>query len=182
MDKLLTDNILKTIRASGRYLSARQIADKICEDQEMVQAGLEVLEADNKAERRGRHVWGLVGEDFSRDQNTVTIIPEEKSSASSPTSIAAKAVAKTVTTPKAEPKTETPLPEPEMTTPATPKVKTLDDVLNRMEQRLSTPRIPLDNVKDKSMALHRLAGMTEEPLSSLLLDIRDDLQRRSVGA
>ena len=69
-----------------------------------------------------------------------------------------------------------------MTTPAQPKVKTLDDVLNRMEQRLSAPRIPLDNVKDKSMALHRLAGMTEEPLSSLLLDIRDDLQRRSVGA
>lgn len=181
MDKLLTDNILKTIRASGRYLSARQIADEICEDQEMVQAGLEVLEADNKAERRGRHVWGLVGEYFSRDQNTVTINPEEKSSASS-ASVAAKAVAKAV--PKAEPKTETetPLPEPEMTTPAQPKVKTLDDVLNRMEQRLSAPRIPLDNVKDKSMALHRLAGMTEEPLSSLLLDIRDDLQRRSVGA
>ncbi len=181
MDKLLTDNILKTIRASGRYLSARQIADEICEDQEMVQAGLEVLEADNKAERRGRHVWGLVGEYFSRDQNTVTINSEEKSSASS-ASVAAKAVAKAV--PKAEPKTETetPLPEPEMTTPAQPKVKTLDDVLNRMEQRLSAPRIPLDNVKDKSMALHRLAGMTEEPLSSLLLDIRDDLQRRSVGA
>lgn len=181
MDKLLTDNILKTIRASGRYLSARQIADEICEDQEIVQAGLEVLEADNKAERCGRHVWGLVGEYFSRDQNTVTINPEEKSSASS-ASVAAKAVAKAV--PKAEPKTETetPLPEPEMTTPAQPKVKTLDDVLNRMEQRLSAPRIPLDNVKDKSMALHRLAGMTEEPLSSLLLDIRDDLQRRSVGA
>ena len=107
MDKLLTDNILKTIRASGRYLSARQIAGEICEDQEMVQAGLEVLEADNKAERRGRHVWGLVGEYFSRDQNTVTIKPEEKSSASS-ASVAAKAVAKAE--PKAEPKTETETP------------------------------------------------------------------------
>ena len=180
MDKLLTDNIIKTIRASGRYLSARQIADQICEDQEMVLAGLEVLEAENKAERRGRHVWGLVGEYFSRDQNTVTIKPEEKSSASSSTSVAAKVAPKPEI--KTEPKDKEPLPEPETTTPAQPKVKTLDDVLSRMEQRLSAPRIPLENVNDKSMVLQRLSGMTEEPLSSLLLDIRDDLQRRSVGA
>lgn len=179
MDKLLTDNIIKTIRASGRYLSARQIADQICEDQEMVLAGLEVLEAENKAERRGRHVWGLVGEYFSRDQNTVTIKPEEKSSASSSTSVAAKVAPKPEI--KTEPKDKEPLPEPETTTPAQPKVKTLDDVLSRMEQRLSAPRIPLENVNDKSMVLQRLSGMTEEPLSSLLLDIRDDLQRRSVG-
>ena len=180
MDKLLTDNILKTIRASGRYLSARQIAGEICEDQEMVQAGLEVLEADNKAERRGRHVWGLVGEYFSRDQNTVTVKPEEKSSASS-ASVAAKAVAKAV--PKAEPKTETetPLPEPEMTAPAQPKVKTLDDVLNRMEQRLKAPEVTVEQAPEKARVLNRLANMSEEPLSSMLLDIRDDLQRRSVG-
>lgn len=178
MDKLLTDNILKTIRASGRYLSARQIADEICEDQEMVQAGLEVLEAENKAERRGRHVWGLVGEYFSRDQNTVTIKSEEKSSASSTASVAAKAVAKAV--PQAEPKTETPLPEPEMTEPAKPKVQSIDDVLNRMEQRLKAPDVTVDQAQEKARILNRLANMSEEPLSSMLLDIRDDLQRRSV--
>ena len=183
MDKLLTDNILKTIRASGRYLSARQIADQICEDQDMVLAGLEVLEAENKAERRGRHVWGIVGEYFSRDQNTVTVKPQEQSPAPMTEATVAKAVAKAAPKPeiKTKPKTEEPLPEPEITAPAQPKVKTLDDVLNRVEQRLRAPRIPLDNVNDKSMVLQRLAGMTEEPLSSLLLDIRDDLQRRSVG-
>jgi len=165
----LNDQILNTIKAARKYLSARQLAAELCEDADIVLAALESLEAENRVERRGRHVWGIVGLSFPRSlaamsHRTVVADDEESGTVSSgwfPGERVNKNSFRSVDSTQSHRKSSA----------------SMSDVLANLEKRMQTPPCSVSDAAEKCLFLERLATILTDPgVPEMLLSIRDDIR------
>lgn len=154
----LNDQILNTIKAARKYLSARQLAAELCEDADIVLAALESLEAENRVERRGRHVWGIVGLSFPRS------LAEESGTVSSGWF-------------PGERVNKDPFRPVDSTQSPRKSSASMSDVLANLEKRMQTPPCSVSDAAEKCLFLERLATILTDPgVPEMLLSIRDDIR------